>query len=45
MDGMCAAMGCAYQMDGFIVNSVLRDIARVRVVLALAQEVMAPGFV
>ena len=38
MDGMCVAMGSAYQMDMFIVDSVLRNIARVRVVLALAQD-------
>ena len=35
---MCVALGCAYQMNGFIVNRVLRSIARERLVLALAQE-------
>ena len=38
MDGMCVALGCVYQMNGFIVNIVLRSIARDRLVLALAQE-------
>ena len=45
MDGMCVALGYVYRMNGFIVNRVLRGIARDRLVLALAQEVMAPGFV
>ena len=45
MVGMCAAPGCAYQMYLFTVSVVLRSMARDRLVLALAQEVMAPGFV
>ena len=38
MDGMCVALGYVYRMNGFIVNRVLRGIARDRLVLALAQE-------
>ena len=40
MDGMCVALGFVYQMNGFIVNRVLRGIriARDRLVLALVQE-------
>ena len=38
MDGTCVALGCVYQMNGFIVNIVLRSIARDRLMLALAQE-------
>ena len=38
MDGLSVALGCAYQMNGFIVNIVLRSIARDRLVLALAQD-------
>ena len=45
MVGLCVARGCAYQMYLFIVSIVLHSMARDRLVLALAQEVMAPGFV
>ena len=38
MDGMCVALGYVYRMNGFIVNRVLRGIARDRLVLALAQD-------
>ena len=42
MVGMYVAMGCAYRMDGFTVSVVLHRIARVRVVLALAQDTLRP---
>ena len=45
MDGMCVALGCVYQMYRFIMSVMLGSMARDKLVLALAQEVMAPGFV